>query len=120
MELKTMFQTEKRIRMAHRKASSELAKWSGLTGDFFQLTFFGDEEFRGVVILRAPSLDSALSLSHLLKLNPGGNVAIAQLPAGFHEELLSLHSKRLLGQREADELQAKLVTTSQISFTRKL
>ncbi len=62
MELKTMFQTEKRIRMAHRKASSELEKWSGLTGDFFQLTFFGDEGFRGVVILRAPSLDSAPKL----------------------------------------------------------
>jgi hypothetical protein len=114
-----MFQTEKRIRMAHRNASAELENWSGLTGDFFQLTFFGDDGFRGVVILRAPSLDSALSLSHLLKLNPGGNVTIAQLPAGLHEDLLSLHSKRLLGQREADELQAKLVTTTQISSERK-
>ena len=118
-ESKTMLQTEERIQAAHRNASSELENWSGTTGDFFQLTFFGDEGFRGVVILRAPSLDSALSLSHLLKLNPGGNVSIAQLPSGFHEELLISHSKRLLAQREADELQAKLVTSSQFSSTFK-
>lgn len=110
-----MLQTEEFIQAAHRKASSELKNWSGATGDFFQLTFFGDEGFRGVVILRAPSLESALSLSYLLKLNPGGSVGSAQLPSGFHEELLISHSKRLLNQREADELQSKLVTSAQIS-----
>jgi hypothetical protein len=110
-----MLQTEELIRTAHRKASSELTNWSGTTGSFFQLTFFGDEGFRGVVILRAPSLDSALSLSYLLKLNPGGSVASAQLPSGLHEELLISHSKRLLNQREADDLQAKLVTSAQFS-----
>jgi hypothetical protein len=114
-----MLQTEEWIQAAHRNASSELKNWSGTTGDFFQLTFFGDEGFRGVVILRAPSLDSALSLSYLLKLNPGGNVSVAQLPAGFHEELLISHSERLLPQREADDLQAKLVTSIQFSSTFK-
>jgi hypothetical protein len=108
-----MLQTDQLIQAAHRKASSELKNWSGTTGNFFQLTFFGDEGFRGVVILRAPSLDSALSLSYLLKLNPGGSVASAQLPSGLHEELLISHSKRLLNQREADDLQAKLVTSAQ-------
>jgi hypothetical protein len=110
-----MLQTEELIQAAHRKASSELKNWSGTTGNFFQLTFFGDEGFRGVVILRAPSLESALSLSYLLKLNPGGSVASAQLPSGLHEELLISHSKRLLNQREADDLQAKLVTSAQVS-----
>ena len=110
-----MLQTEERIQEAHRNVSSELKNWSGTTGDFFQLTFFGEEGFRGVVILRAPSLDSALSLSYLHKLNPGGSVGIAQLPSGLHEELLIPHSKRLLTRREADELQAKLVTSTQIS-----
>src|ERR1700676_2131033 len=114
-----MFQTEERIQAAHRNASSELKNWSGTTGDFFQLTFFGDEGFRGVVILRAPSLDSAISLSYLLNLNPGGNVSIAQLPSGFHEELLIAHSKRLLAQGEADDLQAKLVTSVQFPSTFK-
>jgi hypothetical protein len=112
---KIMLQTEERIQAAHRNASSELKNWSGTTGDFFQLTFFGDEGFRGVVILRAPSLDSALSLSYLLKLNPGGSVGSAQLPSGLHEELLVSHSKRLLSRREADDLQAKLVTSTQFS-----
>src|SRR5579862_5110558 len=56
-------------------------------------TSFGDEGFRGVVILRAPSLDSALSLSYLLKLNPGGSVASAQLPSGLHEELLQTENR---------------------------
>jgi hypothetical protein len=110
-----MFQTEERIQVAHRNASSELKNWSGTTGDFFQLTFFGDEGFRGVVILRAPSLDSALSLSYLLKLNPGGSVASAQLPSGRHEEFLISYSKRLLSRPEADDLQAKLVTSTQFS-----
>jgi hypothetical protein len=110
-----MLQTEEFIQAAHRKAASELKDWSGTTGNFFQLTFFGDEGFRGVLILRAPSLDSALSLSYLLKLNPGGSVGSAELPSGFHEELLISHSRRLLNQREADDLQSKLVTTSQIS-----
>ena len=110
-----MLQTEEFIQAAHRKAASELKDWSGTTGNFFQLTFFGDEGFRGVLILRAPSLDSALSLSYLLKLNPGGSVGSAELPPGFHEELLISHSRRLLNQREADDLQSKLVTTSQIS-----
>jgi hypothetical protein len=110
-----MLQTEELVQAAHRKASSELKNWSGTTGNFFQLTFFGDEGFRGVVILRAPSLDSALSLSYLLKLNPGGSVASAELPPGLHEELLVSHSKRLLNQREADDLQAKLVTSAQFS-----
>ena len=110
-----MLQTEEFVRAAHRKASSELKNWSGTTGDFFQLTFFGDEGFRGVVILRAPSLESALSLSYLLKLNPGGSVASAQLPSGLHEELLISHSRRLLNQCEADDLQAKLITSAQIS-----
>ena len=64
------------------------SRTSGTTGDFLSVTFFGDEGFRGVVILRAPSLDSALSLPYLLKLNPGGSVASAQLPSGLHEELL--------------------------------
>jgi hypothetical protein len=114
-----MLQTEELIEAAHRKASSELKNWSGSTGNFFQLTFFGEEGFRGVVILRAPSLDSALSLSYLLKLNPGGNVASAELPSGLHEELLISHSERLLNQREADDLQAKLVTSAQISSTFK-
>ena len=113
--LTIMLQTEELIQAAHRKASSELKNWSGTTGSFFQLTFFGDKGFRGVVILRAPSLDSALSLSYLLKLNPGGSVASAQLPSGLHEELLISHSKRLLNQREADDLQAKLVTSAQFS-----
>ena len=117
--LTIMLQTEELIQAAHRKASSELKNWSGTTGDFFQLTFFGDEGFRGVVILRAPSLDSALSLSYLLKLNPGGSVASAQLPSGLHEELLISHSERLLSQREADDLQAKLVTSAQFSFKSK-
>ena len=107
----SMLQTEELIQAAHRKASSELKNWSGTTGNFFQLTFFGDEGFRGVVILRAPSLDSALSLSYLLKLNPGGSVASAELPSGLHEELLVSHSKRLLNQREADDFQAKLITS---------
>jgi len=110
-----MLQTEEFIQAAHRKAASELKDWSGTTGNFFQLTFFGDEGFRGVLILRAPSLDSALSLSYLLKLNPGGSVGSTELPSGFHEELLISHSRRLLNQREADDLQSKLVTTSQIS-----
>jgi hypothetical protein len=110
-----MLQTEERIQEAHRNASSELKNWSGTTGNFFQLTFFGEEGFRGVVILRAPSLDSALSLSYLHKLNPGGSVGIAQLPSGLHEELLISHSKRLLTRRQADDLQAKLVTSTQIS-----
>jgi hypothetical protein len=110
-----MLQTEELIQAAHRKASSELKNWSGTTGNFFQLTFFGDKGFRGVVILRAPSLDSALSLSYLLKLNPGGSVASAQLPSGLHEELLISHSKRLLSQREEDDLQAELVTPAQFS-----
>ncbi len=110
-----MIQTEELIQAAHRKASSELKNWSGTTGNFFQLTFFGEEGFRGVVILRAPSLESALSLSYLHKLNPGGSVASAQLPSGFHEEILVSHSKRLLNQREADDLQAKLVTSAQFS-----
>jgi hypothetical protein len=113
--LTIMLQTEELIQAAHRKASSELKNWSGTTGNFFQLTFFGDKGFRGVVILRAPSLDSALSLSYLLKLNPGGSVASAQLPSGLHEELLISHSKRLLSQREEDDLQAELVTPAQFS-----
>ena len=110
-----MLQTEEFIQAAHRKASSELKNWSGANGNFFQLTFFGDEGFRGVVILRAPSLASALSLSYLLKLNPGGSVASAELPSGLHEEVLISHSKRLLNQHEADDLQAQLVTSAQIS-----
>jgi hypothetical protein len=47
-------QTQERIQAALRIASAELENWSGTTGDFFQLTFFGDEGFRGVLILRAP------------------------------------------------------------------
>jgi len=114
-----MLQTEERIQEAHRKASSELENWTGETGDFFWLTFFGEEGFRGVVILRAPSLDAALSLSWLRRLNPGGNVASAQMPSSYHEELLLSHAGRLLNQHEADGLQAKLVTTSiGLSFKR--
>jgi hypothetical protein len=114
-----MVQTEERIREALRKALSELENWSGETGNFFWLTFFGEEGFRGVVILRAPSLDSAISLCCLHRLNPGGNVASAQITSEFHEELLTLHSGRLLTQQEADELQGKLVTSGEFSFTRK-
>src|ERR1700722_8564880 len=110
-----MLQTEELIQAVHRNASSELTNWSGTTGSFFQLTFFGDEGFRGVVILRAPSLDSALSLSYLLKLNPGGSVASAQLPSGLHEKLLISHSKRLLNQPGAPASQTNLVPSAQFS-----
>ncbi len=115
-----MVQTEERILEAHRMASSELENWLGETGDFYWLTFFGEEGFRGVVILRAPSLDSALSLSWLRKLNPGGNVSSAQITPGVYDDLLAAHSGRLLNQEEADELQGKLVTSRTIfSFRRK-
>ena len=111
-----MVQTEERIREAHRKASVELANWSEETGDFFCLTFFGEEGFRGVVILRAPSPESALSLSYRLELNPGGNVSFLQLPGHVHEKLLLSHAKRLLNQQQAEELYSKLIFTTQFSF----
>jgi hypothetical protein len=114
-----MLQTEERIREAHSKASSELENWSGDTGDFFCLTFFGEEGFRGVLVLRAPSLDAALSLSWLRNLNPGGDASSAQMPSTPHTDVLLSHSGRLLNQQEADGLYAELVTTGNaISFKR--
>ncbi len=111
-----MVQTEEHIREVHRKASVELANWSEETGDFFCLTFFGEEGFRGVAILRAPSLESALSLSYRLELNPGGDVSCVPFPGQLHEKLLLSHAGRLLRQKQAEDLYSKLVSSSHFSF----
>ncbi len=72
------------------------------TKPYWWLSFATDEGFRGVVILRARSMEEAVTISHRLKLNPGGQVAGFPMPASVVPPLS--HVGRLLSKAELNSL----------------
>jgi hypothetical protein len=63
----------------------------------------GGPSFLGVVIVQAPSLEDAITWSHLLGVNPGGQIEIVgPIPAGM---IGAEWHNRLLNRAEAESIQ---------------
>lgn len=63
-------------------------------------------QFLGALILRAPSLEAAVTLSHLLRLNPGGEIAIIEAPPEV--DFPDRYQERLMSKKEIEEMDREL------------
>jgi len=76
------------------------------------LSFAEDDGFRGVAIVQGQDMAAAIARAHLLKINPGGQVAGWPIP----EEFLDQHvpgefRNRLLSRQEVtDHLKGKKIS----------
>ncbi len=53
---------------------------------YWYISFATDEGFRGATVVEATSAQSALAVATLRGLNPGGQVAILQVPPGAESD----------------------------------
>ncbi len=78
------------------------------------LSFADEDGFRGVCIVRARGLVPAIARTHLLGINPGGEVQGAELPEanetaiGYFIEALTPFTDRLLTRADLALLDAQL------------
>jgi hypothetical protein len=63
-----------------------------------------NHQFLGVLIIQAPSLEMAVTLSHMLELNPGGQIAILEIPDHLIYRIPDNDRYRLLNREEAERL----------------
>ena len=64
-----------------REIIADEIKKSGGKTKIYYLSFVGDDGFRGALWTRAVGPMSAIKRSHVLGINPGGEVMIAEIPA---------------------------------------
>lgn len=95
-------------------ATETVLSWDGQHGHWFWISYADPDlpeghRFLGVVILKAPTLDTAPIVSHALNLSPGGAALFAEIEGD--EMLRVIHPEytyRLLNVEEVHTLQSKL------------
>lgn len=64
------------------------------------LSFAGEEGFLGVCILEAPTFLFAVFKTHLLAINPGGEVKGFEIPEKHHDDVIPEMMDRLLSKSD--------------------
>lgn len=77
----------------------------------FWLSFVRDGKFRGALIIHADDFTEALTRSHLMKLNPGGEVAGKFIPARWAADIPEHWKNRLLSRTDIEQFDRKMKTS---------
>lgn len=64
------------------------------------LSFAGEEGFRGVAIVEGHDLITAVLATHVLKINPGGQVLGVEIPRGLGDAIPAHLRNKLLSRAE--------------------
>lgn len=73
----------------------------------FYLSFAGDDSWLGCIHIEAENVFDAITKTHILKINPGGEIAIVELPAQAIEECpysIKDNLNRLISLEEFEKL----------------
>lgn len=84
---------------SEREAKPERSTWP-----WWWLSFADEEGFRGVCVVRAPGVASAMVLTHAMQINPGGQVEASELLDWA--DIPGEYTDRLLSRSEAEALNA--------------
>lgn len=117
--------TQQRQAIADRRGDEALRtaiNWDGKHGQWFWFSFCDTQQpdgtqFLGAAIFRGPDLLSALALSRISGCNPGGEVAILEIPestAALFGQLDAGFFRRLLSRDECERFDEALCAALEV------
>jgi hypothetical protein len=78
------------------------------------LSFADDDGFKGVILVRTDDLMAALTTTHILGINPGGEVLSMGIPEQCVEDIPEDKFLKLLSLQELEQLFGEMVHFSEL------